>query len=218
MAVFHFCYNLSVFQFFTMDLANQVGWRWFRYLIVFLFIGLVGVGLGLAHGRQLRWLALSDWMVKVLTGALLVTVTTAFVFPGAWVYFGILHAIALSAILTLPFVTRPKLALFAGLMMILATFIWPQWLRMGWLHDWLAPILELPPATQDIAYLFPWLGVMLLGIWFGHHLPEAQLLPSFARPAWLQWLGRHALLAYLLHQIPLYALAYGLYWWVNIVA
>ncbi|WP_119396423.1 heparan-alpha-glucosaminide N-acetyltransferase [Salinibius halmophilus] len=212
MAIFHFCFNLSVYQYFTMDLANQWPWRWFRYVIVFMFIGLVGVGLGMTHKRGINVVKFSDWMARLLGGALVITVSTAFMFPGAWVYFGILHVIALSGLLALPFANKPRLAFVVALIIFAATAIWTDLMRMSWFYQWIAPILELPRSTQDIAYLFPWLGVMLLGITFAHNLPKREMLPSWAAPAWLRFLGRHSLVVYLVHQIPLFGLAAAIHW------
>lgn len=218
MAIFHFCYNLSVYQYFTMDLATQWPWRWFRYVIVFLFIGLVGTGLGMTHRRHINVVKFSDWMARVLAGALVITVSTAFMFPGAWVYFGILHVIALSGLLALPFANKPNAAMVAALLIFVATAIWPDAMRMSWLYQWLAPVLELPRSTQDIAYLFPWLGVMLLGIVLAHHLPSANMLPRWACPAWLRFLGRHSLMVYLVHQVPLFGIAAAIHWLLSLNA
>lgn len=217
MAIFHFSYNLSVYQYFTMDLANQWQWRWFRYVIVFLFIGLVGVGLGTTHKRGVNMVKFSDWMARVLAGALVITVSTAYMFPKAWVYFGILHVIALSGLLALPFAKHARAALIGALLIFAATAIWTDFMRMGWFYQWLSPILELPTSTQDIAYLFPWLGVMLLGISFAHNLPQREMLPSWAAPAWLRFLGRHSLVVYLVHQAPLVSLAWCVHWLINLV-
>lgn len=218
MAIFHLSYNLSVYQYFTMDLASQWQWRWFRYLIVFLFIGLVGVGLGTAHKRGINMVKFSDWMARLLAGALVITVSTAYMFPNAWVYFGILHVIALSGFLALPFANRPRAALVGAVVIFIATAIWTDFMRMSWFYQWLKPILELPSSTQDIAYLFPWLGVMLLGISFAHNLPKQEMLPNWAAPSWLRFIGRHSLVVYLVHQVPLVGLAWCVHWLVSALA
>ena len=71
-----------------------------------------------------------------------------------------------------------------------------------WLH-WVG-MMKHKPATEDYVPLFPWLGVVLVGVAVGHWLlaREAVAVAALGRatPAWLAWLGRHSLLVYLLHQ------------------
>jgi uncharacterized membrane protein len=77
------------------------------------------------------------------------------------------------------------------------------------------PLFDLPwlnwvgmmthkPATEDYVPLFPWLGVVLIGVAVGHLLLErgrAWLAAADSQaPGWLAWLGRHSLVIYLVHQ------------------
>jgi uncharacterized membrane protein len=59
------------------------------------------------------------------------------------------------------------------------------------------------PRTEDYVPLFPWAGVLLLGITAGHALVNnrfALLEPLGRAPRVLRFLGRHSLAVYLLHQ------------------
>jgi uncharacterized membrane protein len=59
------------------------------------------------------------------------------------------------------------------------------------------------PATEDFVPLFPWLGVVLLGIALGHGLVRrdfAPVAPLARAPQALRWRGRHSLVVYMLHQ------------------
>jgi uncharacterized membrane protein len=59
------------------------------------------------------------------------------------------------------------------------------------------------PVTEDYVPLFPWTGVVLLGIAAGHLLWRHAFAPLawLARaPAPLRWLGRHSLVVYMVHQ------------------
>ena len=59
------------------------------------------------------------------------------------------------------------------------------------------------PATEDYVPLAPWAGVAALGVaagdWLTRH-PLHALAPLGRAPRWLQWLGRHSLLVYMIHQ------------------
>jgi uncharacterized membrane protein len=59
------------------------------------------------------------------------------------------------------------------------------------------------PATEDYVPLAPWAGVVAMGIaagdWLTRH-PLPALAPLGRAPRWLQWLGRHSLLVYMIHQ------------------
>ncbi len=51
--------------------------------------------------------------------------------------------------------------------------------------------------------MFPWLGVVLLGVGLGHALLRAQFRPIAAlgrAPRPLLWMGRHSLAIYMVHQ------------------
>jgi len=70
------------------------------------------------------------------------------------------------------------------------------------------------PPTEDYVPLFPWAGVLFLGIPAGHALLRTQgrLLAPLARlPRAIALLGRHSLLVYLVHQ----PLLLGLLWLVT---
>ena len=67
------------------------------------------------------------------------------------------------------------------------------------------------PVTEDYVPLFPWTGVLLIGIAAGHWLMRERfgpLAPLGRVPAALRWLGRHSLVVYLVHQ----PLLIGLLW------
>jgi uncharacterized membrane protein len=69
---------------------------------------------------------------------------------------------------------------------------------LGWIG-----FMTHKPMTEDYVPLFPWTGVLLLGIALGHALVKnrfAVLEPLARAPRMLRFLGRHSLAVYLLHQ------------------
>jgi len=132
------------------------------------------------------------------------------VFPRSYIWFGVLHAIALSLILIRPLATRPRAALVAGIAIIvagnLAASPWFDQRTWGWLG-----FMTAKPITEDYVPLFPWTGVMLVGIAAGHALIRNEfraVAPFGGAPRMLAWLGRHSLAVYMLHQPILIVLLY----------
>jgi len=75
---------------------------------------------------------------------------------------------------------------------------------LGWIG-----FMAAKPVTEDYVPLFPWMGVLFLGIALGHLLvrTDFRAIMSLAPlPRWLAFLGRHSLAIYLLHQPLLFAL------------
>jgi len=210
MAIFHFGYDLSVFGYVEFD-AKAPFWSVFRGLIVTLFFISVGASLALASARGIRWQAF--WMreLKIVVGALVITLATYFLYPTQWVWFGVLHFIAVASLLSLPLVNRPRLALFAGIG-ILVLFNVTDWFNLAPLYTALREPLNLPDGTMDLTRLIPWLGMVYIGIYLGHQrLLGISRLPGLPENGIFIWLSRHSLGFYMLHQIPLYGLAWLIY-------
>ncbi|MCJ2073590.1 DUF1624 domain-containing protein [Methylobacterium sp. J-030] len=171
------------------------------------FLLLVGVGLVLMNGRGIRTRATLIRLGRVGGAALLVTLGTWIAFPDAFVFFGILHCIAVASVLGLPFLYVPVSATaLAAVLVLAAPFI---------VH---APFLDAPalfflglgavmPRTNDYVPLFPWFGLVLAGIVLGRiglpRLARSRLgawepRSRFGRGA--TFAGRHSLAVYLIHQ------------------
>lgn len=208
MAVYHFSWDLSFLQLAAIPVMSDPGWRWFARIIAGSFLFLVGVSLVLAHGTRIRRRAFLKRLAIVSAAAAGVTAATFFAFPASFIYFGILHCIALSSVLALPFLRAP-LALLAGTAALCFAapllFTAPA-LDAPWL-DWLGLGSRSPPPTNDYVPVFPWFGFVLLGVAAGRLIHRRTLgrLPASRR--WtgplaraLIWSGRRSLLIYLLHQ------------------
>ena len=123
-------------------------------------------------------------------------------FPRTFIYFGILHCIAVASILAAPFVGRPRTALAIGAIIVVGglalshpafDYRWLSWLGFT----------TMKPATEDFVPLAPWSGVVFIGIAVGQALARVDfrpLAPIASAPRWLRWLGRHSLALYMLHQ------------------
>lgn len=209
MFVYHFAYDLSFFRLIRVDVVSDPGWRLFARLIAGSFLAIVGFSLILATRNGLNRKAYAKRFAMVAGAALLVTIGTWFAIPENFIFFGILHHIALASLLALPFLRLPALALapiaaaWFALPFILGGEVfeseWLSWLGFG---PW--------PYTADFVPLFPWFACVLSGMALGKlalaRAPEGgwALWRARSAPARLVALGgRNSLIVYLVHQ-PLF--------------
>ena len=148
----------------------------------------------------------SNWKRGGLTllAALALTVGTLLVMPSQQIWFGILHfmgsAMLLFALLD-PLLSRVSTGLGVGLCAGLWEIALPQRLyTIGWLF----PLGFCAPGffSADYYPLLPWIFVFLAGSYVGIPLRDSRA-PSWCYPTRsraLTWVGRHAILIYLLHQ------------------
>ena len=210
MVAYHFCFDLRYFGITQSDFEHDPRWLAARSLILGSFMLIAGVSLVLASHNvdaNRRWLA---HVAKIAVAALLVTAASAAMFPQSFIWFGVLHAIAVSLLLARPFVSKPALAAIVGMVVLLAgvTLDHPAFdgRALGWIG-----FMTAKPMTEDYVPLFPWAGVLLLGIAVGDRLLRVQFAPLAAlgrSPRWLRFLGRHSLAIYLVHQPVLIGLVW----------
>ena len=107
MAVYHFTWDLEFFGYAAPGTTLQPEWKYFARAIASSFLMLVGISLVLGHqyGLNLRTFGLR--LGKVALAAGLISLVTWFVMPGGFIFFGILHSIALGSVLALLFLKLP---------------------------------------------------------------------------------------------------------------
>ncbi len=201
MIIFHFSYDLDLFGYVDINFLKDPFWWFFPRVIVFLFLISVGASLSLAHSKKIQWPNFNKRLLKLVACAIVITVSTYFMFPKNWIYFGTLHCIAGVSLLILPFINRPKISFVFFLV-----FMVPAMLGYKW------PFWNMPHASMDYIPLLPWVGIGFLGISYKHFLMEKtdQWLASASFPGKEMTLkmGRHSLLIYLVHQ----PLLFGIVW------
>jgi len=166
MILFHGTWDASHFGYAPPNLPWTPAMRFFGHAIACAFLFIAGVSLTLANADDIHWPQALRRLARVGAAALLVTLGTWFVFPGAYVFFGILHCIFVASLVGLAFVRAPwPLTLVAALLCFLAPDVLASetfnarslfWLGLG-THETL---------TQDWRPLFPWAGALLLGVAF----------------------------------------------------
>jgi uncharacterized membrane protein len=210
MAIFHSAWDMAFLGLADIDPANDPGWKWFARLIAGSFLAITGASLVLATRERLDWPRQLRRVAKIAAAAALVTLATSIALPRNYVWFGILHHIALASLIALP-LARAPLAVPAGLAVLafalphlIAHPLFDEW----WMH-WLGLNAYVLP-TVDYIPLLPWLGCVLAGL-------VAMRLVLARPPGWLAWapddrigrglvwLGRRSLPVYLIHQPVLIA-------------
>ncbi len=212
MAIYHVAFDLNHFGFVVpkQRFFFEAFWVWQRTSILSLFLFVAGMSLAVAMARGQSWGGFFKRWWQILAGAALVSIGSWWAFPNAWIWLGVLHAMAAMLLLA-----RLLATWFAswrrGLEMLGLVCLALPWVLRSPAFD--APSLQwiglgvIKPLTQDWVPLLPWFGVLLLGVVWGLRL-------LIHRPAWLEGplpsgmqplatLGRWSLSFYLLHQ-PLF--------------
>jgi len=206
MAIYHFAWDLEFFGYATPGMTAVGGWRLFARSIASSFLFLVGFSLLLAHVRGVRWQSFWWRMLQVGGAAAAITLVTYFATPDAFIFFGILHHIALASLVGLAFLRLPALAIAAIAVGVIALpALWRSDVFNGMALAWTG-LASVNPRSNDFVPLFPWFGAVLLGMAAAKFARNSgwteraagKPLPGWTRP--LQFAGQHSLAVYLLHQ------------------
>jgi len=247
MVIYHFCFDLDYFGIYAIP---SWFWpqQFYGFPITILFIFIAGVSLALSASVTKDTPALSKKLIKrgaslLAIGLLITVVTRVYPHDGA-ILFGVLHLIGLSTILAVPFLTgltkeaqasekrkeKPAwfsfftrvswlLPLVLGIIILLVSKIvgkinGPIWLVPFGIHPYGLYMLDYEP-------LFPWFGVILVGVAVGAWLyPKGERRvsldslknePLFLTP--ISFIGRHSLVIYLAHQ----PVILGILWLVGVI-
>lgn len=200
MIAYHFAFDLRHFGITRSDFENDPFWLTARAAIVSAFLLLAGISLVLAREAGVSTAAFAKRVAAIALCALAVSAASWWVYPQAFIYFGILHCIAVALVLARPLVRWPFAAGILGVCVIAAGLALTHPAFDMRALSWIG-FTTRKPLTQDYVPLFPWLGVMLLGIPLGHALVRHRAAAAWRRgPGWLRLLGRHSLFVYMVHQ------------------
>ena len=200
MVIFHFIYDLKFFGYITWDIPDGGGWQQFRWLIISLFFLCLGISLTFAHKHTLRINKFLVRVAQIAGAALIISISTYFAIPENWIFFGVLHFLAFASCVVIFFVNKPTLCLLIGAIFISVGALevfpnrWPFHL-----------VFEgLPKYTNDYVAIFPWLGMVFIGVFIAHSKwflnDHLAITGSRKTSTLLIWPGQHSLSIYLLHQ------------------
>lgn len=212
MATYHFSWDLEFFGYLAPGTSTQGFLRIYARLIASSFLFLAGFSLVLAHYPKIRFAPFLRRLGVIVAAAAAISVATYWFTPDSWIFFGILHAIAVSSLIGLAFVRLPPLLTLgvAAIAIVLPALLRSPSFDAPWF--WFLGLSETLPRSNDYVPLLPWIGALLAGIAVARLMVDRQKLGVLDRlpagPRWLRWGGRHSLTVYLLHQPILIA---GLY-------
>ena len=202
MITFHVLFLLNDSGIYSINVYSGFWW-WFARVTAGTFIFVVGISLTISYSKSpnIRRFLLRG--LKVFALGLGVTLVTWIFIRDKYVIFGILHFIGTAIIIGYFFIRFRLLNLALGVACIAAgVYLYSLRFSFGWLL-WLG---LTPKGYQSADYfpLLPWLGVALMGIFFGKllypHGNRRFKLRDFYNPITrpLCFLGRHSLIIYLI--------------------
>ncbi len=208
MVAFHLTWDLGNFGYIDRNFPYSAGVKLFGHGVAIAFLFIVGVSLVVARARGAGPRAFWRRFLLIAGAAGLVSLGTYFAFPQAFVFFGILHCIALASLLAAPLLLAPwPAALLATLAAALAPmFLASPAFNTSWLN-WIG-LSTFEPLTNDYRPILPWSAAVFAGV---------AAAKFWAARGWgaigrdlkagpLAWLGRHSLALYLIHQPLLFGL------------
>lgn len=217
MASYHFIWDLEMFGYAAQGTA-ATGWpKLYARGIASSFLFLVGFSLVLAHQSRFKATSFIKRLAIIVGAAALVSIGTYFAFPQAFVFYGILHSIAVSSIAALAFLHLPAIITLAIGIAVIAL---PNYFISSIFDaDWLVwtGLSERIPRSLDFVPFFPWFGPVLIGMAAGDlakrfgglkylaELPKAPVTISLP----MSFISRHSLAFYLVHQPILIAMIWA---------
>lgn len=209
MFIYHLTFGFAQLGLLDINFSVDMFWLGFRALIVFLFLGLVGIGLFLATRNKLNIKSFTKRQLLLFTYAGLISAFSWYVRPIHAVEFGILHLIFVSSLIGLFLVKSGRLNLILGIAIVVVGTsvnieISPDSTVAAYIK-WLG-LTDTPNYADDFAPLFPWFGLVLIGIYIGNRLFSRESLSELKN--WkatsivaqvLCWMGRFSIHLYFFH-------------------
>lgn len=213
MTAFHFAFDLNHFGFIHQDFYRSPVWTLQRTCILGLFLFCAGFGQAVAVHTGQSWNRFWRRWLQIAACALAVSIGSTLMFPNSWIYFGVLHGMAVmllvcrataswGAWLWVSGLVAVALGLFAS--DVHAVLPFPAVWDMNTLN-WIG-LISHKPITEDYVPVFPWLGVMWWGMAAGQlalsrtRMKDVGLGARSKGLLRLAWIGRWSLSWYMVHQ------------------
>ena len=185
MVCYHFVFDLKYFG--IADLLSPQAMFWIPRAIGGLFLLIFGISLSISYARNggmgAKALAFKELNRAAFLAAVACAITIAtMIYPGEGaIVFGIMHLMALCAVLSLAFRDFGRLNLLFGIILVLAGSLVAT-IQVG--TPWLLWLGLAPAGFYSLDYypLLPWFGVVLIGMFLGKKIykdPRCAKAPTF---------------------------------------
>ena len=215
--LFHLVWDLAFLGLIPAQWAVHPAWIAFGRTVAATFMALVGVSLALAARGSLDPWAFGARLAKVAAAAVAITLATRLAMPGAYVYFGILHAIVVASLIGAAFLRAPSIVAFlSGCAVVALGLAWTDPAFDARTVAWIG-FAAAPAPSVDFAPVFPWAGFTLIGLAVTRTALDRGRADRLPRPKGclargMALVGRRTLAIYLLHQPILLAILYPAAW------
>ena len=188
MTLFHFAFDLQHFGYLHANFYADPFWTLQRVAIVSLFVFCAGLGQAVAVQQGQGWGRFWKRWWRIALCALAVSAGSVLMFPNSFIYFGILHGMALMLIVARLSaglgVWLWPLGLLAIAMKPIAAYaisagVWGTFLNER-MFNWLG-LVSVLPVTEDYVPIFPWLGIL----WWGMAAMEWHLRRNAREGGWV---------------------------------
>lgn len=223
MIIYHMIFDLAFFNIYNFGVLSSPFWEIIRDMIAGVFFLLVGISLHIhfknKQPHETKETLIKKYLIrgiKIFSWGIVISLLSYLLNETLYVRFGALHLIGFSIVLAIPFIFTPrKYALFMGVFFAIYGLIINQ-------MNCDSTILFLgcsPETFQTFDYfpIFPWSGLVLIGLWLGsklfHTIPSLKKLQSQKIPTPLHgivFLGKNSLLIYLIHQPVIFLILWTL--------
>jgi len=213
MAIYHFSWDLAYFGYIDGNIPESGALYILARTVAASFLFLAGFSLFLAQGYGFHKRAFFRRLIILIICAALISAVSWLFMRQDFIYFGILHEIALASCLGLLFLRAPLLinCLIIVICLIMSHLgincASPALLWLG--------LSQNPAPSFDYVPLFPWFSCVLAGLTMARFLARKSWLTALENsfyPAllnrFLQFIGRRSLLFYLVHQPLLIGLVF----------
>lgn len=210
--IYHFCFDLNYYNMANFLFYNMF-WTCYQTIILSLFVFVAGMSIVLAAQGGIKKKAFLKRFALLIGCAAIISIVSFYFSPDTFIFFGIIHFIAVASLLGLVFSRFYWLnLLIAPVIIVIGATVQNAVFDHTYLQ-WIG-LVTSKPYTDDYVPLLPWFGVVQLGIFSCKFLiPKGYIYKKITIPGigLLRWLGRHTLIIYVVHQ----PILMGLLWAVQ---
>ena len=206
MFVYHTFWNLNYFELVYFKVASDQVWVWFARFIAGVIIFVMGVCVVISTLNNKKPQINRQRLLVLFLSAGITSLVTFLIIPKGFIFFGILHHIALTSLFLPFFLKLPTPIILLLIPVGMMTAIIEKSSAFDNPLLWWIGFSSSKIISVDFVPIFPWITLSIIGIAFGNW--ELKRANSVLKMDWkparkfkaIQFLGRNSLILYLIHQ------------------